>query len=304
MMQRCKINGALCLLVGSWLVFVAGCGPLGRKLPAASLPRQKRAGIHFDAKTAATISGQVTWKGAVPHVGPFRVRFNQPPDSPPQPKLFLENPNAPAVATNCRGVANAVVFLRGLDPQRSKRWDLPEVVVEQRDRRFHVRQGKADGHIGFVRRGDAVAMVSRDAFFYSLHAGGAAFFTLAFADPDQPVSRRLTEKGLVELTSGAGYFWMRAYLFVDDHPYYARTDAQGRFTLDEVPPGSFEVVCWLPSWRVQRTERDPESGQVSRLSFGRPAEIVKPVTVKPGGKHTVLFRVGTASFENDRSSGK
>jgi hypothetical protein len=304
MMQGCKINGALCLLVGSWLVFSAGCGPLGRKPPAASVPRQKGVGTHFNPKTAATISGKVTWKGAVPQVAPFRVRFNQPPNSPPQPKLFFENPNAPAVAADCCGVANAVVFLRGLNPQRGKPWDLPEVVVEQRDRCFHVRQGKADGRVGFVRWGDAVALVSRDTFFYSLHAGGAAFFTLAFADPDQPISRRPAEKGLIELTSGAGYFWMRAYLFVDDHPYYACTDAQGRFTLDGVPPGSYDVVCWLPSWRVQRSERDPESGQVSRLSFGRPAEIVKPVTVKPGGRHTVLFRVGTASFENDRSSGK
>src|SRR5262249_40869073 len=148
------------------------------------------------------------------------------------------------------------------------------VVVEQRLQRFLVRQGQIDGHIGFVRRGDAVAMVSRDTFFYSLHADGAAFFTLAFPDPEKPLTRRLTEKGLVELTSGAGSFWMRAYLFVDDHPYYARTDGQGRFTLEQVPPGNYELVCWLPSWRVERQERDPETGQVSRVFFRRPVEIV------------------------------
>jgi hypothetical protein len=212
--------------------------------------------------------------------------------------LFFENPNAPAIASGSGGVAEAVVYLRGLDPRKGKPWNLPEVRIEQRGRRFHILQGKTESHIGFVRRGEAVGMVSRDAFFYSLHAGGAAFFTLTFPEADKPVARRLDRKGLVELTSAAGDFWMRAYLFVDDHPYYARTDSQGRFTLEKVPPGDYELVCWLPSWRVERKERDPESGQVSRIFFGRAVEMVKPVTVKPGGRHRINLSLGAGDIGN------
>lgn len=60
---------------------------------------------------------------------------------------------------------------------------------------------------------------------------------------------------------------MRAYVFVDDHPYYTRTDREGRFTLEQVPPGQYEVVCWMPNWQEARHERDPESGLISRFFF-------------------------------------
>jgi hypothetical protein len=216
-------------------------------------------------------------------VAPYRVRTNQFPNNPPLPAVFEANPNAPAVQPRSRGVVGAVVYLKGVDPERARPWDWAPVTVEQRGRQFHVLQGKSATRIGFVRRGDAVTMVSRDPVFHALHAGGAAFFTLAFPDAGRSSVRRLNDKGLVELTSAAGYYWMRAYLFVDDHPYYARTDARGRFTLRGVPPGRYRLVCWLPDWRERRHERDPESGLVTRLYFRPPRTKTKPVTVPPKG---------------------
>ena len=68
--------------------------------------------------------------------------------------------------------------------------------------------------------------MSREPVFHSVHADGAAFFTLAFPDPHDPLTRQLTEKGIVELTSATGRFAMRAYLFVDEHPYYTQTSGQ------------------------------------------------------------------------------
>jgi len=164
-----KFNGALCLFLGNCLALLPGCGSSHPKPPPASIPAPRKAGPFFDTRTAATVSGQVTWTGEVPQVAPFRVRYNQPPKSPPQPKLLFENPNTPVIDPVSRGVRHAVVYLRGLDPSRARAWDLPSVVVEQRLQRFLVRQGKIEGHIGFVRRGDAVAMVSRDTFFYIIN---------------------------------------------------------------------------------------------------------------------------------------
>jgi hypothetical protein len=131
-------------------------------------------------------------------------------------------------------------------------------------------------------------MISEDVF-HSLHADGAVFFTLAFPDPGRPRVRYLREKGRIELTSAAGFFWMRGHLFVDDHPYYTRTDTAGGFALSQVPPGRYEVVCWLPNWRVQRSERDPESGQVARVYFMPPLEQVSPLTLSPGGSVEANF---------------
>jgi hypothetical protein len=189
------------------------------------------------------------------------------------------NPNAPRIDARTKGIDGAVVFLRGVDRARARAWNLPKATVEQRDCQFQIVQGADSSNVGFVRPGDEIEMVSRDPWLHALHAGGSSFFTLMFPDPDQPLQRRLVGPGLVELSSNAGYFWMRGYLFVDFHPYYCRADREGRFTLKDVPPGAYQLVAWLPNWNVARQERDPESGLVSRIAFEHAFEVELPIVV-------------------------
>jgi hypothetical protein len=280
-----------------WLIWpllaALGCGGVPPPTQDDSPRPAEEAGTEFDPTTAGTIRGQVTWHGAIPTVMPFDVMPNPLAGEALQKRQLRPNPNAPQIEGRTKGVANAVVFLRGIDPRRGKRWDHPRLQVEQRDGQFHLLQGNADSHCGFVRRGDAIAMVSRDRFFHSLHAGGAAFFTLTFPDPGRPLQRPLNEKGLVELTSAAGYYWMRAYVFVDDHPYYTRTDAEGRFVLAQVPPGRYEIVCWMPSWVKARHERDPESGAISRLFFHPAVSRVQPLILEPKETKEIAFVLST-----------
>jgi hypothetical protein len=255
-----------------------------------------RAGVFFDPSTAGTIEGRVTWSGDLPVIPPLQGWTDVAPDSSAAKSHVEPNPNAPHIDPGTGGIGNAVIFLRGVDPGLGRRWDLPAVRVEQRGYRLLVHQGEAAGRDGFVRRGDGIEMVSTGPVFHLLHAAGAAYFSLAFPDPGRPRSRILDSPGTVELTSGAGYFWMRAYLFVDDHPYYTRTDTEGRFTLPQVPPGRLEVVCWLPDWHEASHDRDPETGLVMRLSFRPPVEHVQAVEVGPAATQALHFAWGLRDF--------
>jgi hypothetical protein len=38
--------------------------------------------------------------------------------------------------------------------------------------------------------------------------------------------------------------WMNAYMAVMDHPYYAVTDAEGKFEIKSLPPGTYTVEAW------------------------------------------------------------
>jgi hypothetical protein len=270
------------------LALAAGCAdarPETTEEPVAVT----EAGTHFDPTTAGTLRGQVTWDGSIPAIPPLVIRPN-PLAGPVLSQPRTEpNPNVPSIDPVTRGIRNAVVYLRGVDPREGKPWDLPPVLVEQRDCRIRIVQGETISQLGFVRLGETVRMVSRDRNFHALHASGATLFSLMFPDPDQPLERHFKEKGLVELTSGAGYYWMRGYLFVDEHPYYTRTDSAGRFVLEGVPPGRYEVVCWLPNWRVAGHERDPESGMFARLFFAPPLERTQSLDLRARQRKDVSF---------------
>lgn len=67
-----------------------------------------------------------------------------------------------------------------------------------------------------------------------------------------PVDRVFPEAGLIEVRCD-DHPWTRAWIAVFDHPYFAVTAADGRFTMDSVPPGAYRLVAWHP--RLGRVER-------------------------------------------------
>jgi hypothetical protein len=285
---------AACLLLV--LLAIAGCSEAQPERSQAAQPALSEIGCRFHAADCGMIDGQVLWQGDLPKVEDFDVLPNPLAGEVMHRKQTRPNPNLPHIDPNTHGVASAVVFLRRVDPLRSKPWDQPPVQIEQRDCQFHVLQGGTDSHYGFARRGARVCMISRDRFLHMLQARGAAFFSLAFPDPDQPLDRALTGCGITELTSGAGYYWMRAYLFVDEHPYYTRTDPQGHFEIKKIPAGKYEVVCWHPNWIKARHERDPESGLIFRYYFQPSVEQVRTVVLGAGDRLKCRFHLSRADF--------
>jgi hypothetical protein len=285
------------------LLLVLGCSD-GVSDPDVDAAPATLGASRFNAASAGIIRGHVVWNGDLPAVPALKVG-QIALYGPPFDKMHVrDNPNAPIISLGSRGVADAVVFLDGIDPENARPWNHGHVRIEQREGRLHVLQEGVDSRLGFVRPGDDVGLVSKDSFPHALRASGAAFFTLAFPDPDQPLMRRFERKGVVELSSGLGYYWIRGYLFVDKNPYYVRTDNKGRFMLRDVPPGRYRLVCWHPSWVEECHERDPETSLISRYYFRQPVQQEQQVQVTPHGTIAVRFQLDTDLFERrDQSRG-
>lgn len=274
------MRSVLWLLSVVLLFATLSCEPEPEFIPAPEPDRPAPAvSSSFDPATCGRVVGRVTWSGERPAPVPFL--FGIPGADGNFATQMIPNPNAPAIDEKSRAVNAAVVFLRGIEPSRAKEWNLPKVRIEMKDRNIRVTQGDAAGRVGFVRRGDSVEMKSVEPVFHILRARGAAFFSLTFPKPEQPLTRTFDTAGRIELSSGAGFYWASADLFVSDHPYWTRTDAEGRFAFENVPPGSFEVVAWVPGWDVAKQERDPETGLVFRQTYGPSKESCSPVAVQP-----------------------
>lgn len=269
------------ILPGLFVAVLSGCDHAAAWLDEPEpVPPPTPATTQFDPAATSTVAGRVTWHGPLP-VAPDFLFGSPRPDGTFDTRM-MPNPNRPVIDPDSRAVAGAVVFLRGIDPAAAKAWDLPPVRVEWQDRQLVVRQGDRCGRAGFVRRGDAVSVVSAEPVYHVLRGRGAAFFSLTLPEPDRPRPYAFDRPGRVELSSGAGVYWARADLFVSDHPYWAVTDRDGRFHFPQVPAGPFEVVAWLPGWTTAAQDRDPESGLVTRMTYGEPIEKGRTVTVDVG----------------------
>jgi hypothetical protein len=282
------------LLLG---IVLAGCDA---KHPPNPKPRQSAQVPEitaFDPANTGDVTGRVVWEGDVPQVPPYRSPAN--PLSEASPRRGMRdwpNPCAPAIDP-CGGVGQAVVLLRGVDPHRAKPWDLPPVRVELADYEIRVHQGDAVGRCGLVRRGDFVDFVSNQSVFHSLQARGAAWFALPFPAPNVLSRRPLGHGGLIELSSGAGYYWMRGYLHVLDHPYATLTDAQGHFKLAKIPAGQYELVVWHPNWHEAGHSRDADTCQICRLTLQPPLEVVRKIEVASRETRAVQIMLSERFFD-------
>lgn len=88
---------------------------------------------------------------------------------------------------------------------------------------------------------------------YPHEAGLSAHFAKHYEG--QPITQRVhMTKGRRVFVMQCGFHaYMESWALVKDHPYYAITDEQGRFSLTDIPPGTYRVVVWHPYLREAAT---------------------------------------------------
>jgi len=231
-----------------------------------------------------TIKGTVKWSGPMPHLPNMVIFKDQQICDPESAKTRdLER----LIVGPEQGVANTVVFLK--DISSGKPMDLP---VQRRS--LDQKHCRYEPHVMLVPAAGALQMKSSDAVLHTIHMDGAATYNLPFPFPDKVVSRDMPSVGLVNLKCNGGHTWMNAELLVVAHPYYAVTDATGKFALSDVPPGKYQIVAWHEGWGVVRQEGAFDvltEKRVSRPIFSEPRTWEKNVSLEPDGTVVVNFEI-------------
>jgi len=229
-----------------------------------------------------TITGTVKWSGPMAHLASMAITKDPQICDPESAKTRdLER----LVVGPQGGVANTVVFLKNISS--GKAMDIPE------QRRFlDQRHCRYEPHVLLVPATGTLQMKSSDAVLHTIHMDGAATYNLPFPFPDKMISRDMPTLGLVNLKCNGGHTWMNAEMLVVPHPYYAVTDAAGKFELTDVPPGKYEIVAWHEGWGVARQEGAIDvltQRRVTRPIFTEPRTWEKNVGVEPNGTAVVNF---------------
>jgi plastocyanin len=179
-------------------------------------------------------------------------------------------------------VPNAVVYLEGITAGKKKA--LPEKVqLDQKECEYVP-------HVLLVPPNAEVEILNSDPMLHNVHTykctePKTTIFNLAFPLKGQKVTRKLTEAGKILSLCDAGHPWMSAHIVVAEHPYYAITNAEGIFVLDNVPPGKYTLKLWH--------EGTPQLQNNSNAAFlkTKPREFSKPVSVSKKQTVAVNFEL-------------
>jgi hypothetical protein len=256
--------------VARWigLLGIAAFGCTGDDTPEPPRPSPFLEVKQVEVFRTGVVRGVVRWKGSLP---------------------AEESPHLPRVDPQTSGVRDAIVMLRGAGQSASAKWPHGPILIELRDKQIRILQDGHSSSVGIARVGDDIEVVNRDSEPHVLRGRGAARFAIPLPEPDRVAKRSLTRTGIVTLSSGANHPAMSAHLFVAETLCVARTNAEGEFILPDVPEGSHTLACWMPSWNLQRRERDPGSGLVSRLHYEPPVERTATIRVEAGRTTATSF---------------
>ncbi len=135
------------------------------------------------------------------------------------------------------------------------------VVVEQLDCVYSPRiQGAIAGQTIEVKNADQV--------LHNVHTykGGETWFNSSHPKGSAPIQKPLEDPGIIRFGCDV-HPWMRAFVIVSSHPFFAVSQKGGAFTIEKVPAGKYAVEAWHPIYGLKKAELQVAKGKVAELDF-------------------------------------
>ncbi|HUR45759.1 MAG TPA: carboxypeptidase regulatory-like domain-containing protein [Candidatus Saccharimonadales bacterium] len=119
--------------------------------------------------------------------------------------------------------------------------------------------------------GQRIAFINSDPFMHNVHAlpkvPGNQPFNIAQVSKGQTNTKKFEHAEVLVRVQCDVHPWMFAYIGVVDHPYFAVTDKDGKFTIKNLPPGKYIVEAVHPKAGRSSQEITVGDGQNSTLDF-------------------------------------
>ena len=183
-------------------------------------------------------------------------------------------------------VLNVVVLLEGVTEGKPFSLSVPR--VEARDCRF-------SPFTTVVRSGHGIEVVNMDPVMHDIQAyeTSTAMGTRVLFNSPLPFNQRhrrgdlhathdhrpgeslvrqfqLSKKRRTFVMQCGFHAYMQSWAIAVDNPYYVLTDENGQFSIEDVPPGTYDLRAWHP---------------------GIKQVLKKPVTIEPGANLTIDFQL-------------
>ncbi|MGZ3459417.1 MAG: carboxypeptidase regulatory-like domain-containing protein [Archangium sp.] len=198
-----------------------------------------------------TVRGTITFKGVPP--APAAV---EPGTDPACQGMALTDPS---LRVKEGKLENVLVRVRGLVPRSHP---AQPAVIDQRQCTYQPRvQGVVAGQPILIQNSDGTLHNARAL------AGTKTLFNVAQPPNGKAVQRPLPADAEVVHLKCDIHPWMSAWVVVNPNPYFATSGADGSFSIEHVPAGTYTLEAWHETLGTRTAEVTVKEGEMTSVSF-------------------------------------
>jgi plastocyanin len=257
-----KLRYSAYLLVAAGLAFgLISCGKSGSSdQPAAGGGGAPATGQPVDAATAGSVTGMIKLDGTAPAMRNINMSAEAYCTSQHPTPVKDE-----AVVTGAGGMlANVVVYVQEDMSKYSFTTPSDLAKIDQKGCQYHP-------HVVGMMAGQTLQVTNSDNTTHNIHPvpkdnkewnqsqpPSAAPLMEIFSRPENAIPVKCNV-----------HPWMKSYIFVFKNPYFSVTGADGKFSIANLPPGTYTIVAWQEQFGTvtQQVTIGAKESKTVNLSF-------------------------------------
>jgi plastocyanin len=181
-----------------------------------------------------------------------------------EPSPVARRPNVSGLGTTGERVApepwRSVVYLERASRGAFEQHEPGRGVMDQRNETFVP-------HVLAITTGTVVDFPNTDTVYHNVFSlSRAARFDLGRYAAGRSQSVRFDRPGIVRVFCEI-HSHMNAFILVFSHPFFAMTSPDGRYRIDNVPPGTYNVIAWNETGSSEPRPVTVQDGDATELDF-------------------------------------
>jgi hypothetical protein len=206
---------------------------------------------------SASVKGTVKFDGTAPK--PTRIDMSQDPicaKAHPTPATTED-----VVVGTDSGLANVVVYIS--DGLTSHDFQPPQqpAMLEQKGCQYRP-------HVLALQASQKLDIVNSDETTHNIHPNPSNNREWNMTQPHaMPLEQTFAREEIAIPVKCNVHPWMKGYIAVFKHPYFAVTDKNGSFELKDLPPGTYTITAWQEKLGTQIQKVTVGASEAKALDF-------------------------------------
>ncbi len=226
-------------------------------IPAFSMLHSVPKASGSPADGGSSLKGEVKFEGTAPK--PTRIDMSQDPlcaKAHPTPATTED-----IVVGGNSGLENVVVYVS--DGLTTHSFQPP-----QQPAMFEQKGCQYKPHVLAMQASQKLDIVNSDETTHNIHPSPNNNREWNMTQPHgTPLEQTFTREEIAIPVKCNVHPWMKGYIAVFKHPYFAVTDKAGHFEIKDLPPGNYTITAWQEKLGTQTQKVTVAAGEAKSLDF-------------------------------------